>query len=49
LVFVPTYRWKTFTDTVPTRAEEIMREVRADFETEPKQFNAKPEAATGHP
>jgi putative transposase len=39
LVFVTRYRHKVFTDTHLTRLEEIMRKVRADFETELTEFN----------
>jgi putative transposase len=41
LVFVTKYRHKVFTDTHLTRLEEIMREVRADFETELTEFNGE--------
>jgi putative transposase len=40
-VFVTKYRHKVFTDTHLTRLEEIMREVRADFETELTEFNGE--------
>lgn len=43
LVFVTEYRRKAFTDVMPPRTEEIMREVRADFEAELKQFNGEPD------
>ncbi|MEV0689504.1 transposase [Streptomyces sp. NPDC050388] len=49
LVFTTKHRRKAFTDTRPTHTEKTMQEIRAGFEAEPKQFNAKPEAATGHP
>lgn len=35
------YRREAFTDAMPTRTEEIMREVCDDFEAELKQFNGE--------
>lgn len=45
LVFVTTYRRKTFTGAMPTRTEEITREVRTDFEAELKPFTGKQDHA----
>lgn len=41
LVIVTKYRRKAFTDTMPTRTEEVMREACTDFEAELKQFNGE--------
>ncbi|MEO3874145.1 IS200/IS605 family transposase [Nonomuraea sp. B12E4] len=41
LVFVTRFRHKVFTDTHLNRMEEIMRDVCADFETEPREFNGE--------
>jgi putative transposase len=39
LVFVTKFRHKVFSDRHPTRLEEIMRAVCADFETAMAEFN----------
>ncbi|WP_330460808.1 transposase [Streptomyces sp. NBC_00820] len=45
LVFATKYRRKALTDAVPPRTEEIIREVRAGFEAELKQFNGEQDHA----
>jgi putative transposase len=39
VVFLTTYQHTVFTDTHPTRLEEITRAICADFETELLEFN----------
>ncbi|MGW2200387.1 transposase, partial [Streptosporangium sp. NPDC001682] len=39
VVFVTKYRRGVFIDPMPVRCEELMGEVRADFEVEPREFN----------
>ncbi|MEU9885010.1 IS200/IS605 family transposase [Sphaerisporangium sp. NPDC051011] len=41
LVFVTKYRRGVFTNEMPARCEEIMREVCADFEVELGEFNGE--------
>ena len=41
LVFVTKYRHEMFTGAHLTRMEAIMRQVCADFETEPAEFNGE--------
>jgi putative transposase len=41
LVFVTKYRHRVFTDRHPRRIQEIMRDVCADFECEPVEFNGE--------
>ncbi|MER6251268.1 transposase [Streptomyces sp. NPDC001584] len=40
-VFTPEYRRGSFTDEILRRREEVMRDVCADFETEPVEFNGE--------
>ncbi|MFI0470238.1 transposase [Saccharopolyspora sp. 5N102] len=49
LVFVTKYRHPVFTNTYLDRTEEIMRKVRADFETELAEFNGEPTTSTSLP
>ncbi|MET8808466.1 IS200/IS605 family transposase [Streptomyces sp. NPDC004546] len=44
LVFVTKYRRKAMTDAMPTRCEEIMREVCTDFEAELRGSRTPPRA-----
>ncbi|MFA3835067.1 IS200/IS605 family transposase [Streptomyces aureus] len=41
LVFTPTYRRGPFTDEILRRCEDVMRAVRADFETKLVDFNGE--------
>ncbi|WP_326829832.1 IS200/IS605 family transposase [Streptosporangium sp. NBC_01810] len=41
VVFTPGYRRGPFTDEILRRCEDVMRAVRADFETEPVEFNGE--------
>ncbi|WP_327576647.1 MULTISPECIES: IS200/IS605 family transposase [unclassified Streptomyces] len=41
LVFTPKYRRGPFTDEIPRRRENVMRAVRADFETKLVDFNGE--------
>ncbi|MCX4563769.1 IS200/IS605 family transposase [Streptomyces phaeochromogenes] len=41
LIFVTKYRRKAFTDAMPTRTEEVLREGCTDFEAGLKQFNGE--------